>query len=246
MLPSVYINLEDDVAKVAARIKKEKAGSLVLVCPKRCQLFSDSINLRLLKKQADLLNKEIFILTMDERGQLYAKEAGFQLKFLPKSQSKAGFSDISARPKPSGLLEEHHEGGFKETVKTVTNFVSGLVSKRKEEGNNEEELGLKAETVFETPEILNIEHKTDTRANKTLSAIARPKPKLKVDKKTFAQDAGNITGCKKRHGLILSLVLALSLMVILGLVFVILPQAIITIYPKSEPVTRDFDVSLDS
>jgi hypothetical protein len=36
MIPSIYINLEDDVPKVIARIKKEKNSSLVLVCPKRC------------------------------------------------------------------------------------------------------------------------------------------------------------------------------------------------------------------
>jgi hypothetical protein len=94
MIPSIYINLEDDVPKVIARIKKEKNSSLVLVCPKRCFLFNDSINLRLLKKQTDLLGKEVFILTMDERGQMYAKEAGFSLKFLPQAKKSNGFSDV--------------------------------------------------------------------------------------------------------------------------------------------------------
>ncbi len=94
MIPSIYINLEDDVPKVIARIKKEKNSSLVLVCPKRCFLFNDSINLRLLKKQTDLLGREVFILTMDERGQMYAREAGFSLKFLPQVKKSGGFSDV--------------------------------------------------------------------------------------------------------------------------------------------------------
>ncbi len=100
MTPSIYINLEDDVAKVVARIKREKNPSLILVCPKRCFLFNDSINLRLLKKQTELLNKEVFILTMDERGQIYAKEAGFGLKFLPQNKKAAGFTDIQRSVKP--------------------------------------------------------------------------------------------------------------------------------------------------
>ena len=93
-IPSVYINLEDDVSKVATRLKHNQAAQVILVCPKRCFLFSDSINLKLLKKQVDLLGKEVFILTMDERGQAYAKEAGFKLKFLPKSGGSQAFSDV--------------------------------------------------------------------------------------------------------------------------------------------------------
>ena len=132
MIPSVYINLEDDVAKVVARIKKTPGGELVLVCPKRCQLFPDSINLRLLKKQTDLLKKQIFILTMDERGQVFAKEAGFALKFLPKAKPKAGVSDINLLAKPVQPKEEP-TGGLVEKVKSVRSFESNLVSKKSEE-----------------------------------------------------------------------------------------------------------------
>src|SRR4051812_8962291 len=98
-IPSVYINLEDDVSKIFTRLKHNSAKQIILVCPKRCFLFNDSINLRLLKKQTDLLGKEIFILTMDERGQLYAKEAGFSLKFLPKTGGSRAMSDIKPQKK---------------------------------------------------------------------------------------------------------------------------------------------------
>lgn len=95
MTPSIYINLEDDVTEVVARLKRTKAQKVVIVCPKRCFLFSDSINLRLLKKQVDLLKKEVAVLTMDERGQLYAKEAGFELRFLSKQDGVRRTADIS-------------------------------------------------------------------------------------------------------------------------------------------------------
>src|SRR5438477_11512540 len=68
MTPTIYINLEDDVSAVAARLKRERSPQVVLVCPKRCFLFSDPINLKLLKTQVDLLGKEVYILTMDEKG----------------------------------------------------------------------------------------------------------------------------------------------------------------------------------
>ena len=97
-IPSVYINLEDDVSKVVDRLRRVASSRIVLVCPKRCFLFNDSINLRLLKKQTDLLGKEIQILTMDERGQLYAKEAGFGLKVMSQVSRSGSFSDIQHKP----------------------------------------------------------------------------------------------------------------------------------------------------
>lgn len=112
MVPSIYINLEDDVSRIVTRLKREKAEELVLVCPKRCFLFNDSINLRLLKKQVDLLKKRVSILTMDEKGQTYAKEAGFEIKFLPKNtKTQPGFSDIN--------LQKNSEEVHTEPRKTI-------------------------------------------------------------------------------------------------------------------------------
>src|SRR5690242_4291351 len=94
MTPSIYINLEDDVSAITARLKKERSAQAVLVCPKRCFLFSDPINLKLLKKQTDLLGKEVFVLTMDEKGRAYAQAAGFGLRTLPGTARSHGVSDI--------------------------------------------------------------------------------------------------------------------------------------------------------
>ncbi len=93
-LPSVYINLEDDVSKVAARLKKEKAREVILVCPKRCFLFHDSVNLLLLKKQVEILDKKVFVFTMDEKGQQYALAAGFELRDVFAKKTQTGISDI--------------------------------------------------------------------------------------------------------------------------------------------------------
>ncbi len=125
-IPSIYINLEDDVSKIVVRLKHNASSQVVLVCPKRCFLFSDPINLKLLKKQTDLLGKELFILTMDEKGQMYAVEAGFQLKQMPKGRPAGGFSDVkmSARPVPTKATEE---SVFSEAVNEIKNLAQKLV-----------------------------------------------------------------------------------------------------------------------
>ncbi len=105
-IPSIYIDLEDDVRKITSQLKHQRASQVVLVCPRRCLLFADRLNLQLLKNEADALDKEIFILSMDEKGQQYAKEAGFKLKFLPKPSQAKAFSDIKFSKKPVHKLDE--------------------------------------------------------------------------------------------------------------------------------------------
>ena len=104
MVKTLYLNLEDDVAKVVAKIKRERTADVVLVFPKKSYVFSDSINMRLPKKQVDMLGKQVSILTMDERGQEFAKEAGFALKIMPKMTRGKTISDIRPRTAPTPAI----------------------------------------------------------------------------------------------------------------------------------------------
>ncbi len=247
MIPSIYINLDDDVARVVARLKKTQADKLVLVCPKRCQLFSDSINLRLLKKQTDFLKKEVYILTMDERGQLYAKEAGFGLKFLPKGKNPSAFSDIQVQHKPTAVEPKEFGAALADKVKEAKNFVSELVALPKTQTPKR--------TEFKTQDPANSTAKTRSNLKKPLARAPKISEDLMLPKNSVAneffehsasypaEESENIKKPGRRW--LFSLSLAASLIVVMALIFVVLPAAAVDVYPKTEPVTRDFDVSLD-
>lgn len=221
-IPSVYINLEDDVTKIVERLKHNSASQIVLVCPKRSYIFSDSINLRLLKKQTDLLKKEIFILTMDEKGQLYAREAGFALKFLPKSSGAQNLSDIKMKTKAPAFVNKPEVD-----TKPEVRAQSLMKTKAPLESNNSPVVFKSAmvqsqvKEIAEVPEVLV----TDTifPAEDSLQEIVKEK-----------------TGIGK---IIVGGVIVTTL-ILLGLIFVILPKASVVIYPKSEPVTRDMVVNI--
>ena len=222
-IPSIYINLEDDVSKVVQRIQKEKAASLVLVCPKRCLLFSDSINLRLLKKQTELLGKEVFILTMDERGQLYAKEAGFPLKFLPKSNVQGGLSDIRRAPLKSEIAQKIIAKKVSSKVpvaQAISNTVNQTVS------------GLK-NLVRITPEVTIKKSSGDLLVSESEYPI-QIETSVKNEKKS-----------RFYKRLTLSLVVV-ALLLIVVVTFVVLPKATVAVYPKTEPITRDWDVTVST
>jgi hypothetical protein len=223
MINTVYLNLEDDVAKIVARIKKVRGNEIVLVCPKRCFLFSDKINLVLLKKQTDFLQKKISVLTMDDKGQNFAKEAGFEIKVFPKNNFKpTGVSDIQVQRTHVKNVEPltPAENQLSKAVKDVSNFVSGLVTKK--------------ET---SPESINLLDK---------SSVLKTQNKL-PEVLTFKQGIpATLKKSQKSYFRIFSLVTLLTIILSLALFFLVLPEAKVIIYPKSEKLTRDFDISLDS
>ena len=251
MIPSIYINLDDDVARVVARLKKTPSEKVVLVCPKRCQLFSDSINLRLLKKQVDFLKKEVFILTMDERGQIYAKEAGFELKFLPKGKNPSSFSDIQVRHNlPAEAASDDKSWEFAQKAKEAKKFVSGLASfAKKDVAGKTAELSEKFSVSGKKPSPKLTGKKVSTSGPKITKDPIFSQNKftdelLASDPGYFLPDNPEDAEKPKKRWLF-SISLAASLVVVLALIFVVLPAAAVEVYPKTEPVTRDFDVTFD-
>ncbi|MDR3643111.1 MAG: hypothetical protein P4L74_05820 [Candidatus Doudnabacteria bacterium] len=260
-IPSVYINLEDDVSKVAERLRRQASGQVVLVCPKRCQLFSDSINLRLLKKQADMLGKEVFILTMDERGQVYAKEAGFALKFLPKVGVNRSVSDVRPYQKPQPyqqpeepvleksipvdepVTEPKEQMAYVPPAKIVgpkfNSAVRGMVHEPlteeyppSPEEMVEPEESNKPELPVEQPELL-----------------APVEPVIRETQNFFPPEIEDeYRSDEKKSALpkIILGVLAVSVAIALLLYFVILPKATVVVYPKTEDVSRDMQISLSA
>ncbi len=225
-IPSIYLNLEDDVSKIVQRVKREKSPTVVLVCPKRCFLFADSINLRLLKKQTDLLEKEVYILTMDEIGQIYAKEAGFKLKFLPKSGGRAGAMDIRPSQPPIKPQTLPAKSVSKPKPSSITNKVAESVA-----------AGLK-----------NLVHKTPPTIESNVE-LERPEvtenyyPTGPAQFDTDIVKARNRRRSYKRFSLGF---IAVCFLLVIVLVFAVLPKASVAVYPKTEPLTRDWDLSLSS
>ncbi len=77
--PAIYLNVEDDVKSITLRLRATPEPEVVLVVPKQAFLFSDPINVKLLKKQVDILGKNLLIVSLDEQGKTYARAAGFRV-----------------------------------------------------------------------------------------------------------------------------------------------------------------------
>jgi hypothetical protein len=229
MAKSIYVNLEDDVTKVINQLKRERSAEAVLVFPKRSFIFSDSINLRLLKKQIDLLGKKVSILTMDERGQMYAQEAGFELKHLPKSVRNNSFSDIRRRTAP------------------VPETVALPVDEAEEEPPAFLRKKKKAPAVVFTSsraETRSASKPTSSVTSKTLEPLmpARAKDNVFLPPSSKPHTAPR----RKSYRAYVVGAIALVLIVILLLVLVVLPSANVVVYANTQSVARDIDIIADT
>lgn len=225
MTKSIYVNLEDDIAKIGARLKKESADEVILVIPKKSQIFSDSINLRLLKKQADVLGKTVSIMTMDEIGQMYAKEAGLDLRFLPHTETAKGPSDIRR------LVRDKSKPATSTTRSSRVGATSTRTVPGRKTAERKTSPAIKAATVAVTDTIF-------PQADNAVQAV-------KNSMQLFPSHERTKSWGFKFNRFSIGFVIIAALLV-LALVTLILPRADIIVYAKTQSVARDIDVTVSS
>lgn len=197
MAKQVFAQIGDNVAQVAAKVKRERAADLELVFPKGALVLSSEANLRLLKRHLDQLNKNILIMTNDLRGREHAVAAGFELVGVPGAKPK-----INILPKAQPLVEE--------PAPIKIPHIQPL-----------------AEPVFHAPrKIFENPEKYD-----------QPKPRLKIHTSESIK--------RKSRRRIWAASLGTALLILILVAVFILPQATVTIYARTQPLSRDIVVTVD-
>ena len=82
----IYLEPEQEIPSIVATLKKTKSDSVGLVVPRGSISLQSAINLKLLKKEAAKLGKEIAIVTSDKIGQHLALQAGLTVYETVKSK----------------------------------------------------------------------------------------------------------------------------------------------------------------
>jgi hypothetical protein len=80
MHQTVYIDIDEEITSIVDRLRKSKSKEVVIVVPKRAILIQSIVNLKLLKKEASELGKEIIIVTQDKFGKLIIEKAGIAVE----------------------------------------------------------------------------------------------------------------------------------------------------------------------
>mgnify|MGYP001577113457 CR=1 FL=1 len=73
----LYIEIDEEVTAIYDRLKQLKVKNVYLVVPKRAMLFQSIVNLKILKRKAEDLDKNVYIITNDPNGTRLAQQIDF-------------------------------------------------------------------------------------------------------------------------------------------------------------------------
>lgn len=131
----VYVNIDDEVATIFDQIQRKTKDKIYLIAPNRAVLFQSLINLKILKRKATDLKKELILITTDKNGQYYAtqakishfntiQEATGEKKVTPKPIPKLNHIEVTKKSEQSEILDQTQpEESTPKTLKSsILNF----------------------------------------------------------------------------------------------------------------------------
>jgi len=103
-MKNIYLEPEEEIISIVDRLSQVEADQIYLIVPPGAQIWQSSINLKLLKREADGMNKQVTLIVSDDLGAEMAERIGFAVKKgkdLPKAElAQAGPTTIRKEKKP--------------------------------------------------------------------------------------------------------------------------------------------------
>jgi len=78
-MKKIYLDVDEEIVSVVDRLKEEEDSEISLVVPKESGLVQSVVNLKLIKKQAEKLEKTITIITANRVGKSLAENVGLNV-----------------------------------------------------------------------------------------------------------------------------------------------------------------------
>ncbi len=214
----VYIEIDDEITAIYDRIKNLKMKNIYLVVPKRAVLFQSIVNLKILKRKAEDLEKNIFIITNDQNGIHLAGKIGL-----------AVYDKLEGHDHPSLV-----SGKFLEEQNDITPLKASI-------NTLDDEAPLRRnEKKFSISDLIRKGKKklmpVINRRNMPVTGSMKAKEKQREERGRFVLVAPN------KQALI-SLVVV-SVMILLIITYIALPGATVTLTPKSDVINTSVNVIL--
>ncbi len=96
----VYLELEEEITSVIDKLRRTPTTEIFIVVPKKANLVQSMVNLKLLKKHAGMLGKEVTIVTADPVGLNLAQRAGLPARPRVDAPTELGENEeINLKPK---------------------------------------------------------------------------------------------------------------------------------------------------
>ncbi|MCA9342771.1 hypothetical protein KC950_02030 [Candidatus Saccharibacteria bacterium] len=228
---TIYIDVDDEITSIVEKVQDSKSKIVALVLPKRAVVLQSIVNMKLLKRTSDEVNKRVVLITSEAGLLPLAGAVGVYTAKNLQSKPEIPPAPESGSPEDE-LLESEEEDGDKELDKAAAvGALAGAGALKAASKDDDED-------VFEQPS-----NSSSTKSPvSTASKAAKPK-KSKKDKKNKVPNFE-----KFRLKVVIGVVGVLLLLLFSYWAFFIAPKATVAITTETSDIntTVDFTASLSA
>lgn len=212
----LYVEIDDEVTSVYDKLNRLKHKNVCLVVPQRAVLFQSAINLKILKRKAEDLNKSISLITNDPNGFNLAQRVGLPVSEKLSDTGSGGMSGLKARE------------GSEEEISPLKASVNSL---------NEVSPSRRDEKKFSISELVR-------RTAKGGLSILPKNIALSGKQSARKKEAGSGVATAKKSSLVLTapnkkalfVLVTVSVMLLMAISYIALPGATLILTPKSNVI----------
>src|SRR3972149_11749443 len=158
MVKKIYLEVDEEITSAIEKLESVPEAEVALVFPKESGILQSIVNLKLIKREAEKLEKEISVITSNKVGRTLAEQIGLsaadhsETKKEPSPVRKQNVGEkvpIEFRKEPKETVEEEEIGFKKESIEedevSVREDEEIGTDKNKEDEESEKQKGVKAE-----------------------------------------------------------------------------------------------------
>jgi hypothetical protein len=240
---TIYIDVDDEITAVIYKVKSSKAKLVVLVLPKRANVFQSVVNLKLLKNKALKEEKNLVLVTSDSS--LYSLAGAVGIRVAKNLQDKPVIPEVKTEDKSIPKNDSEIVSGDDSLVEDkITDAEPIDENKPKSIGELAAMSTINLSNATEDEEVIEFDNDAKPMSSKDKNAAIDKKLKrkdTKIDKKLKVPDFGKFQKILLFGGLG---IIVLIVLYVFG--FMILPKAKVTIQSTTSTLTNTIALSLDS
>jgi len=213
----MYIEIDDEVTSIYDRLKHLKYKNIYLVVPKRAMIFQSIVNLKILKRKAEDLGKDIYIITNDQNGTHLARKIGLPI-----------YDKLEGQEHPSLV-----SGRFKDDLQDITPLKASINTLEDSAPTR------RTEKKFSITDLVRKGGKGGFSIIPRLK-FKSPPPSNKEKRKN---ERGKLVLVAPNRQALVGMVVV-SLIILLTITYIALPGATIALTPKSNVLTTSANITL--
>jgi len=258
-MKNIYLEPEEEIISIVDRLSQAETDQVCIIVPPGAQIWQSSINLKLLKREADGMGKQVTLVVSDDLGAEMAERIGFLVKkekdFPTTELAQARPANVKKEKKLDkddmiGILVKEMDSEkksaksypFSNQKKTSLGF-SGFRSKKIPESKDSKQ---NMSDIVNPEKDVKINFFRRNPLKKSVLIEKSPKlppiqkkpaePERQLDSLTLSSPGGF------RWSKILFVFITLAFVVAIAVGYLVLPSVEVVIYPKTEQVSFDLSI----